>query len=298
MATGWKRWVELGLARGGATRLLERRKHHVAILAYHNVVPTGEGAVGDLGLHVDQETFADQLDLIRRHADVVPLSKIHQSPPESRFRVVITFDDAYRGAMTAGLSELEKRGMPSTVFVPTGLLGEDGFWWDRLSVPGEGLAPEVRDHVLTALQGDGRRALAWARERGLAVQSLPAFACPLTEGELLSLDGDGLTLGAHTVSHPNLCTLDPDEIRAQLVDGRRWLSERTPRYVDQLAYPYGLHDERVVRVASDVFSGALRVDGGLAGPEASSAPYRVPRVNVPRGLSLEGLLLRLVGMRR
>ena len=124
MATGWKRWIEMGLVRGGLPRLaLRRRSRDVAILAYHNIVPTGESVAGDRSLHVDQADFARQLDLILQYAEVIPLSDIDVPSSGSRLRVVITFDDAYRGAMTAGLAELERRGLPSTVFVPTGLMG-------------------------------------------------------------------------------------------------------------------------------------------------------------------------------
>ena len=297
MATGWKHWIEMALARGGAARLtLRQRTQDVAVLAYHNVVPRGESVVGDRSLHVDQAEFAAQLDLIQRHAQVVPLSKIHQSPLESRLRVAITFDDAYRGAMTAGLDELEKRGMPSTVFVPTGLLGSEGFWWDLLAVNSEPLEPAMRDHVLDQLQGDGSRALDWAREEGRPIADLPDHALPMTEDELLNLESEGLTLGAHTVSHANLPVLTESEVRNELLESKKWLEERTSRYIDWLAYPYGHYDDMVARVAGQVFEGAVRVDGGLIDGSKPPPDDRVPRINVPRGLTLDGLLLRLSGL--
>lgn len=297
MATGWKRWIETGLARGGAAHLaLRQRTQDAAVLAYHNIVPIGESVGGDRSLHVDRAVFAAQLDLIQRHAQVVPLSKIYQSPSESRLRVAITFDDAYRGAMTAGLAELEERGMPSTVFVPTGLLGGEGFWWDLLAVDGESLDPTVRDHVLGPLQGDGTRAVAWAREQGHPIADLPGHALPLTENELINLESEGLTMGAHTVSHANLPVLAESEVRSELLESRRWLEQRTSRYVDWLAYPYGHFDDRVARVAGELFEGAVRVDGGLIVRSKPTPPHRVPRINVPRGLTLDGLLLRLSGL--
>ena len=297
MATGWKRWIEKGLARGGAARFaLRQRTQDVAVLAYHNVVPDGESVVGDRSLHVHQAEFAAQLDLIQRHAQVVPLSKIHQSPSESRLRVAITFDDAYRGAMTAGLDELEKRGMPSTVFVPTGLLGGEGFWWDLLAVDEQPLEPAVRDHVLEQLQGDGTRAVAWAREQGRPIADLPGHALPVTEDELIAVESEGLTLGAHTVSHANLPVLAEADVRRELVESKQWLAQRTSRYVDWLAYPYGHYDDMVSRIAGEVFEGAFRVDGGLIVGSKPASPHRVPRINVPRGLTLDGLLLRLAGL--
>ena len=297
MAKGWKRWAEIGLARGGSAALaLRGRRSDVAILAYHNIIPTGETLVGDQSLHIDQAVFAAQLDLVRRHADVVALSKIHLPPSGSRLRVAITFDDAYRGTMTAGLAELDKRGLPATVFVPTGLMGGAGFWWDRLTFPGLPLDLAARDHVLRTLQGDGDRAVSWAEEASRTLMELPDHAKPVNEQELLACDMPGLSLGAHTVTHANLPTLSEIAVLRELTESKQWLQSRTDRYVDWLAYPYGYHDDAVVRVASDVFDGALRVDGGLFRSGSDTNPHRVPRINVPRGLSLDGLLLRLSGL--
>lgn len=299
MATGWKRWIEMGLVRGGLPRLaLRRRSRDVAILAYHNIVPTGESVAGDRSLHVDQADFARQLDLILQYAEVIPLSDIDVPSSGSRLRVVITFDDAYRGAMTAGLAELERRGLPSTVFVPTGLMGGKGFWWDLLSKDDQPLDPGVRAHVLRELKGDGVRAVRWARERGYSIATLPDHALPISEDELLHVDHDRLSLGAHSVTHANLTELLEHDLRTELLESKRWLEERTPRYVDWLAYPYGHTDASVARVALEVFEGAVRVDGGVI--DGVNRPHRgqIPRINVPRGLTLDGLLLRLSGLIR
>jgi peptidoglycan/xylan/chitin deacetylase (PgdA/CDA1 family) len=154
----------------------------------------------------------------------------------------------------------------------------------------------VRDHLLRTLQGDGDRAVSWAEETNRKLVELPDHAKPVTEQELLACNMPGLSLGAHTVTHANLPTLSENAVRGELAESKQWLQSRTDRYVDWLAYPYGYHDDAVVRVAAEVFSGALRVDGGLFSRKADTNPHRVPRINVPRGLSLDGLLLRLSGL--
>lgn len=300
MATGWKRLVEIGLSRGGPARVAMRRRPAIAILAYHNIVPTGEHPAGDRSLHVDQAVFAEQLDSLREWADVVSLSKIHQQPTNSRPRVVITFDDAYRGTMTAGMAELEKRGMPATVFVPTGLIGGSGFWWDRIVDGDLPLSDSDRAFVLDRLQGDGVRAAVWTEEQGRSLVDLPDHAQPVTEEELAGMTVPGLTLGAHTVSHRKLPGLDADALRQEFGESKEWLRARVPHYVDWLAYPYGLHDDVVVQVAREFYEGALLVNGGAlrGGGAARSDPHRTPRINVSRGVTLDGLRCRVAGLIR
>lgn len=304
MAKGWKKAVEGLLSRSGAAALAERRRRpQTVILAYHNIVPSGERAVGDPSLHIDQSDFGDHLDWLLERRRIVALEDAMRerdagAPPDAA-EIVITFDDAYRGTMTAGLEELSRRGLPSTVFVPPGLLGSEGFWWDRLaSAGGRPLDPDVRRHALEGLTGRTPEVLAWARAEGLAIGDVPDHARPVTEEELVSSLTTGTTLGAHTWTHPNLTRLDEDDVRRELGASRDWLRERTDRYRSWLAYPYGMVDDACQAVSEDLFDGALLVTGGAAVVKGSPVgpSHRVPRINVPRGLSLDGLALRLAGI--
>lgn len=311
MAKGWKRAAELALHRSGMLRVAERRRRpSVVILAYHNIVPAGEDVVGDVSLHVDQKAFGNQLDWLLDGREIVALEDLFHDPEDpptdpvstgapDGTRVAITFDDAYRGTMTAGLEELAKRGLPSTVFVPPGLLGSEGFWWDRLAAAGAvPLDPAIREHALEVLRGRTDDVLAWAQQQGLRLRDLPDHACPVSEEELLSNPHlEQTTLGAHTWSHPNLARLDEASLRDELERSRSWLAGRSDRYVDCLAYPYGLTSPSVEQMADAIFDASLLVSGGaaVARGERTSSAHRVPRINVPRGLSVEGLALRLAG---
>jgi peptidoglycan/xylan/chitin deacetylase (PgdA/CDA1 family) len=309
MASGWKRVAERLAARSGLTRAIARRRTpSVAILAYHNVVPTGEAPAGDVSLHVDQRTFAEQLDFLTEWGDVVELAALDAGSADpaaapaadaARPRLVVTFDDAYRGTMTAGLDELRARGLPATVFVPPGLLGEPAFWWDALAPRGgRPLAPQIRAHALGALQGRQARILDWAERERLPVGEMPEHARPVGEAELIeSAVYEHVALGAHTWGHANLAAIGPDEAREEFQRSRSWLLECAPRYIDWLTYPYGLRTDETVALASDCYDGALLIDGGLARSRgASGHRHALPRINVPRGLTLEGLALRLAGL--
>lgn len=304
MATGWKRSVESLLVVSGVAAALARlQRPAAAVLAYHNIVPSGEPLAGDVSLHVDQRVFGEQLDFVAERCDVVPLDRLADGAPSGgRTRVAITFDDAYLGTMTAGLEELKRRGLPATVFVPPGALGGEGFWWDRLAPPGGGpLAEPLRRHALEALEGRQERVLAWATSEGLPGSALPPHARPADEATVVqTARQNGISLGAHTWSHPNLAALPPEAVRDELERSKTWLGARAPRYIDWLAYPYGLRTDAVVAEAAEHFEGAVLIEGGLAQSRGRwSAPvHATPRLNVPRGLTLEGLALRLAGLLR
>jgi peptidoglycan/xylan/chitin deacetylase (PgdA/CDA1 family) len=284
--------------------------HHLAstrispagvILAYHNVVPRGESAAGELSLHLDQSSFADQLDLLLESHDVVSLDELVDTDWDSvsRPRAALTFDDAYEGALSAGIEELERRGIPGTIMVSPGILGSPT-WWDRLA-PGDGgiLSTEVREHCLTELRGRNEEILEWARAEGLPLGDPPPHACPATEDRVVAAGRrPGISLAAHTWGHPNLARHSAEECREEYSRCRRWLVERDVRYSDWLAYPYGLYSRDAAELARTCFRGGLRVEGGLAWRRGlPTAPQGVlPRINVPRGMTLNGVRLRLAAL--
>lgn len=299
-----KKGLERGFIASGVARArIRRRASGTVILSYHNVVPTGEKPVGDVSLHIGQARFAEHLDRLRETHDVVALSDVRVGEvAEGRPRAVVTFDDAYRGAVTAGFEELNRRRLPGVVFVPPGCLGGEGFWWDRIASPGTGLGPEVRTHALEALGGRGDRVLAWAAEQGIRAAELPDHARPATRDELFAAARSGrFELGSHTWSHVNLAGVPLSEAEEEISRGHQWLEEvdGSIPVVDWLAYPYGLYSDQVVVAAAERVAHAVRVDGGSAevGGRWIADRHRLPRINVPAGLSPDGLVLRLAGLR-
>lgn len=64
-----------------------------------------------------------------------------------------------------------------------------------------------------------------------------------TMEQLKELEADGHTLAWHTWSHPDLTTLSDDEIRKEL----------TPMFpCEDVAYPYGRFDARVMKIAEEL----------------------------------------------
>lgn len=270
------------------------------MLAYHNVVPAGETAGGDRSLHLPETAFARQLDELLRSADVVPLEALAPdrgaAAAESarRPRVAITFDDAYVGAVTVGLDALARRGLPATVFVAPGLLEGRSFWWDAL---GDGLDEPTRRTALETLRGEDAAIREWAARHGRPLAASAEHARGATLGQLRrAVERGGVTLGAHTWSHPNLAAVDEATLRRELGEPLPWLRQRFPEAtIPWLAYPYGLESPAARRVAAESgYRGAFRVDGGWLRP--GEAPFGLPRLNVPAGLSLDGFRLRLAGV--
>jgi len=140
----------------------------------------------------------------------VSLDEVVRDGGEGR-AVALTFDDGYEGVHRYALPVLVKYGFTGTVFVVTGFVGRRSLW----------------DLNLRWLGG---RHMDWSAVRDLARA--------------------GLTIGSHTVTHPDLVHLDDRRVRGELVDSKRRLEDALGAPVDRLSYPFGRYDARVKDAAT------------------------------------------------
>jgi peptidoglycan/xylan/chitin deacetylase (PgdA/CDA1 family) len=269
-----------------------------AVLAYHNIVPDGAPPAGDRSLHLPVSGFARQLDLLVREYEVVPLERLLTEPSNrrSRPRVSITLDDAYHGALALGVPELCARRLPATLFVAPALLGRDGFWWDALAGP-DGLDPGFRRVALEACCGRDEPVRWRAAELGLTPSPPLPLTSPATVEELtVAAARPGITVASHGWDHANLTAIPLGELKRQLRLSLSWLRERFTAAIPWLSYPYGLSSDLVeAQAAAAGYVAALRITGGAWGP-ATASRHRLPRVNVPSGVSGGTFLLRAAGL--
>jgi peptidoglycan/xylan/chitin deacetylase (PgdA/CDA1 family) len=101
----------------------------------------------------------------------------------------------------------------------------------------------------------------------------------------------GWELDAHTLTHPDLTTLDPAELDRQVAGSRAALRERFHVPVNFFCYPAGRFDAQVVaEVRRAGFLGATTTTYGLARPPAF---YTLDRIRINRADGLIGFVRKL-----
>jgi peptidoglycan/xylan/chitin deacetylase (PgdA/CDA1 family) len=280
------------------------------ILAYHRIARVTRDTHL---LCVDPDVFADQMDHLRRHVDIVPLAGLKER--SSRQRVVITFDDGYADNASVATSILDGMGVPATFFVTAGMVGaKREFWWDRLeallyssSLDRDQLEVELDGRPTTLdVRSDQARERAHrtlhARLRQLPVREIERFLDDLTnelniptgdrethrvmsEQELLSLSSSHLfEVGAHTVSHPLLSAQSLEEQRREIADSRSILENLTRLRVRAFSYPFGSRDafsQATIKLVEQ--AGYTLACTGLSGRVSRRLPLlRLPLLRLPR----------------
>jgi peptidoglycan/xylan/chitin deacetylase (PgdA/CDA1 family) len=211
------------------------------VINYHAVSPEWPAA-----LSVHPADFERQVQgLLGRGYRAMTVEEIARGGGAAR-SFAITFDDGFRSVAKHAAPILARLGIPATVFVVTDFVGSG----EPMSWPG------IADWHGTAYEPE-LRALDWS--------------------ELLSLAGAGWEIGSHTCSHPRLSELSDAALAEELRASREHLEERLGAPCQSLAYPYGDHDDRVVRAAAAAgYERAFTVPARLR----SGDPLRWPRIGI------------------
>ena len=193
------------------------------VLVYHGV---GRCPHGDALEHmfVNPEDFRRQLDYLVQRRTVVTLERALSGASAV---VALTFDDAYQSFFQEALPALEARGLPATLFVPTGRLGESNTWDEETGCPARLMTPE----------------------------------------EVADAARRGIEIGSHGHMHVDLTACSAPQARsdlAQSIDALRELTGSVPRF---LAYPWGRHSKETRELARSLaFEAAFAVNGAAPGP--------------------------------
>lgn len=241
---------------------------------------------------------------------------------------LITCDDGLHSNVTQMLPILQEEGLRCLFFVTGASTGEVSslLWYQRLFLLLL-RAPAGRFRLVTAdLEASGvlgsvnsRRALCWDmvkrlsrvgaearvrflseadayfRSRGTTTACDRAFDEEIqrhfglmTRADLLQIAAAGMTIGAHTLSHPVLSEQPAELAWNEIVEGRNLLESVLGRKVWAFAYPFGGSDsvspEVFAMLRQSNFAAAFTNIGGGLGVDFPL--YAIPRVHVNADMTL------------
>jgi peptidoglycan/xylan/chitin deacetylase (PgdA/CDA1 family) len=187
---------------GTSRHLLRREIKARCVVLYYHAIRAAE-----------TQRFARQLDLLKRLA--VPIDLEYKQPlqPGGRY-CAVTFDDAFVSVVDNALPELRARGIPCTIFVPTGSIGRHPAWLERSH---NDATEKVADAPL--LQAIVRQGL--------------------------------VRIGSHSVSHPDFRQLAEAEAREELRRSKAELEEILGREVVSFSFPHGAYTARSMDIARE-----------------------------------------------
>jgi peptidoglycan/xylan/chitin deacetylase (PgdA/CDA1 family) len=311
----------------GSLKLLQRVGNHVGhriyILAYHRVDEPGNRPWLNPDLiSATPSQFAEQMKLVATHYHPVSAEDVlealaHDRPlPEDA--VLVTVDDGYRDFKDHVVPITREYGIKPVLFVPTFYAGEGRFWWDKLFYAVKHI---TQPFITTPL---GRLSLATQAERTLTLQQLTQYvkqttsemAMAVVEGlydlsspnghhrepdtltwdELRDLSAQGVTVAAHTHTHPVLSKVSLETVRAEMRTSQNTIQREIGSSLPLFAFPDGkssvFTSELIDVLWQDGFQMVFTMIEGCARLNRDNL-LALPRLGIHKGLSLAQFHLHL-----
>lgn len=187
------------------------------VLAYHAISSSWRST-----LATPLAVLTEHLELLRRKGYVGTTfsasERLRNNGNLHEKTVVVTFDDGFKSVLAAK-PVMDEYDFPATVFVVTDFVGS-------------------------------ARPLSWQGiERWTRGPTAPEME-PLNWSDLEYLRNAGWEIGSHTDHHPLLVALSDNQLTHELAASRALLTQRLGD-CDTVAYPYGIADDRVVRITTE-----------------------------------------------
>lgn len=244
-------------------------KSSVLVLCYHRVnilkIDTNLLAVSPENFRKHMKFLKDNYNIVKFEDDWNKLSGR---------AVVITFDDGYFDNYKNAFPILKELNIPATFFISTGNI-EKGkeFWWDELEniLLNGNYFPEsfhLKDEIYECrwdtynyeMRKNCYRSLHYLMKNFIDIKKREQWMTqlwnwkgekPNTRSENLIINkseckelerSDIISIGAHTMSHPSLKSLNVDQQREEIDGSIKYLSNVLNKEIDIFSYPFGIKD--------------------------------------------------------
>ena len=159
----------------------------------------------DNELSISPKNFEDQIKYITSNYNVIDLEEsfriLKGDKSLNEKNVMVTFDDGFSDNFIYAFPILHQNNCPATFFITTSFI--------------------LRQKDITK---------SWSHYKGLKA---------MNSSQIETLSSSGMTIGAHTHTHPMLTKLTEKEVENEIVISKNILEKITKRNIDTFAFPFG-----------------------------------------------------------
>jgi CelD/BcsL family acetyltransferase involved in cellulose biosynthesis/peptidoglycan/xylan/chitin deacetylase (PgdA/CDA1 family) len=244
---------------------IHRRERPVLhIFQYHRVNDDGDPFLSGL----DVDTFRAQMEYLVHTFPIVTLDQVASEgfPNQHQYAAAVTFDDGYRDNFVCAFPILKQLRIPATIFLATGYIDSEQLpWYDQVrfafklttrsrfsvgDMGGPGGCLTIYSSRLRLME----QTLGWLREmpeaeRDSALTEIyRALGVPadlnlpnqmLRWEEIRQMSKQGISFGAHTVTHPVLSKISGPTLKREIGGSKKTIENRLQMPVPHFAYPFG-----------------------------------------------------------
>lgn len=314
----WKHKTKALLLKSGLSAILQRRclNNVYTILAYHSIQQVNDVvriSIG-AGITIEPDVFEQQIKYISTNCSPVSMDDIADFLDSGKKlpsrAVAITFDDGFRDNIDIAAPILKKFNVKATVYLTAGYI-EAGRspcfvrlryaflstsvkkWKDPVS--GLYWNLENKKEAYEAFLTTSRYTATWSLQKKEEYTCLVEEAlnvsydiifgsCLMSWGQVEEFRDHGHTIGAHTISHPNLIRIPLSLAEEEVHKSKQLIAENTGIVPIHFAYPNPIlnpnwNDSIALLLKENGFRTSVTSDAG--GVTRKSDPYALKRMSTP-----------------
>jgi peptidoglycan/xylan/chitin deacetylase (PgdA/CDA1 family) len=308
----------------------------LTVLNYHRIDDPHRPGFDTFKLNVSATPgeFANQMDYVKKNYNVISCQQLASFlrgeavlPPRA---AMITFDDGYYDNLSNAFPVLRERNLPAVIFLTTSFIGTDSpFYWDYVACCFHHTKMTSADLPLIG-------ECSWSDERSRysamvrwmeTIKRIPE----VEKIELIQKIGDILKVnpsagmfanlylnwdqvremsqsgliefGSHTVSHPILTRITPEEARIEIEDSKKRIEQEIGKPVISLAYPNGGAADFSPEVISAAKDAGIEIAFTLlAGPtryrSVKESPFEIRRIFLIYNDNFSRFIMKISGLAR
>lgn len=264
-----KHWLKTAILRSSILSHASRfAPPGAVILMYHSIVEQPNLTEHILGVSQARASFEAHMETIARHYSPVTVGDIAQFAQSGRKlpprAVAVTFDDGFADNAEVALPILNRYGIPATFYIMVDAVTNGTLpWYCRLRFAFNSTSkPEWRDmqcnrnyQLASPEQRKAALIAAWENSARMTGSIQEEFVRGVEESldiepvngqqkfmlnweQVRSLRKAGHTIGAHTLSHPNLAHVSGNEARLEITSSKTRLEKEMSEPIEHFSYPH------------------------------------------------------------
>lgn len=279
----------------------------VRVFLFHRIHP----AVDPLWQPIHPQLFAQQLQHIARTYNVIKVADLAQASTikSGKPLAVITFDDGYKDFLDYALPLLQKLHLPASMYIVTDC-ATGGFppWTYQLDYVfrftaklGNTVADLLPTHLQVKTWSSAHERVAFATKLKALMKIMPdeqrrllfhhylsAFndvvlptGLMMNWSEIREINAAGIEIGSHTVSHPNLSSLENAvDLEKEMQLSRSIIQQQILNTPISVSYPAGYFNEAVKNAAKQAgYKLAFAVKNSIY-ETGTDDLYEIPRIEL------------------
>lgn len=287
-------------------------KKKCVIMFYHRFSEIKQKAI----LHrLDSNSFRKQMIHLKRWYDIITLDKliekIYRNERFEKKTIVITIDDGFKDNYDFAFPILKELNIPATIFLTSGLIGSQRApWVDELGIAIEKtnqkkiFFPELFGKNTINISDSEMKSTEFHRlylkmlylDHNVKREyfnslieylnedndKIPEERVMLNWAEIVEMSNNGITYGAHTMTHPTLSKMKLEEAKDEIASSRKEIEKHLKNNVKHFAIPNGKDEdftEELRKFCKDEnFKSILTTNFGIVNEK--SDPYDLQRMHI------------------